>query len=185
VTDVQSRGLIPQLTDLLHALTESHELLIVKLQTLRQEQRHGYSWVTGDSSSLETLHPNEPSTELAANSRTDAAITAPTATCTIEPDSVGREDPVSARPSTEAIPAAEPRHAASSEPTTLLNASNNDGAPRSVHEPAIPAQFSATTTPSDSENGTTNRNYNFFDELDARLTHLKDSDSKPRDERSA
>ena len=37
VTDISSKGLLPQLTDVLHALTDSHELLLCKVRSVRLE----------------------------------------------------------------------------------------------------------------------------------------------------
>jgi hypothetical protein len=41
VTDASTKGLFPQLTDVLHALTESHARLLSKVVSLRVEQTTG------------------------------------------------------------------------------------------------------------------------------------------------
>ncbi len=37
MTEIPSKGLLPQLTDVLHALTDSHALLLSKIQSVRPE----------------------------------------------------------------------------------------------------------------------------------------------------
>ena len=47
MTDISSKGLLPQLTDVLHALTDSHELLLLKLQSVRLEHMNVVPSATG------------------------------------------------------------------------------------------------------------------------------------------
>ena len=49
MADISSKGLLPQLTDLLHALTESHELLSSKVQSVRLGHMNVVSSTSSDS----------------------------------------------------------------------------------------------------------------------------------------
>lgn len=174
MVDVQPKGLLLQLTDVLYALTESHHRLVVKLQSVRLEHGDPTLWSTDLGTATDgTFVSMEPATQLLPSA--EVVTVAPTAGASPQ-ERIDHEDFRLTQQSDEPFAVDDSLYAVA----TFPNAANNEQTAGGVQEPAIPAQSSAmtSTTPtisSDPGEGTASRNYNFFDELDARLTHLKDS----------
>lgn len=177
MTDSSSTALLPQLTDLLRALTDSQELLLTRVRSVRQLSAMP---LVVENPKVEFLQP--------VDLRLPAAV-APTTT----------KDEHRAHPLNEIESSTGPRWLTPSEPdvnpsvaaTTTSQITWQEspvptcattGASTSALETnlALPAQAPAPpesrlishadTTDADS----VNRNYNFFDELDAKLARLRD-----------
>jgi hypothetical protein len=177
VADISSKGLLPQLTDVLHALTDSHELLLRKLQSVRLGHINVVPLVFEASPHAEFLDFASPPRPALINSKIDTTSdvhralaidaidesTGLTSRVRSESDvSVGitaataqahAETSVQLRPSAEAVTPCGDRGAA-----VLAQAPTPPEWPLAVH---------AASTDSESA-----RSYNFFDELDARLADL-------------
>jgi hypothetical protein len=187
VTEPWSRGLIPQLTDVLRALTESQALLLTKVHNVRLE--HGgwpalgspsHPHITGASPATPTAQA-EPEIATPAQAETPAQTPAQTELPTASPI-----EPPLVRPLRTERPGA-PRHEMTghSEPASerepAPRPSPDDTAPAPVHTPFVgeawndEQQGDVSTTGQESDADAANA-YNFFDELDARLAHLDESD---------
>jgi|GEM_PF-4945028 len=181
VTGISSEGLLPQLIDVLHALTEGQELLSRKVRNARLEY-------TSRSTLVERCPQVEPSDFAAPRSLVG---TSPNASIGI------RQEPPTDNIESGAGPTSVNGFGNGSSPEPSIGAS---AAPISatVPEAASPSNPPATIvthadTPADLSNETpartdwlnsaglgettrapSNRDYNFFDELDARLAGLQD-----------
>jgi hypothetical protein len=176
-----SRGLVPQLVDLLHALTASQELLTHRVRNAHLELLGLHPSGVDESWQTQPLDPVEP--QLAS---TAGAISTPTYDL-CEPFSADTDE---ARKAPSALAVA----ASDSDPSVKGNGV-------SVHHHVVPAPITwperiasvkddalekERTQPKDfqtTRRDTTglepeNRNYNFFDELDARLADLGDSEDE-------
>jgi len=182
VTETSSKGLLPQLTDMLYALTDSHELLLLKLQTVRLEHIGGGHLAIEESQRAQTLAIAEPRPPALVEMKVDA---------TNDADRTSAIDEIEV--STEPTPI---WFDSSSAVTTgsALSHSSTSAPSRSVTEAevAIPShdiiaatsiQTPIPTDPSVGHSGSpaaesADRNYNFFDELDLRLTSLANPESE-------
>ena len=182
VTDFSSKGLLPQLIDVLHALTEGQELLSRKVQEARLEhQRHTKHIVEGRMKA-QPSDPLAPRPLVGADPDTSIGI------CREQQSSGSFESgagPTSANDFGNG-PRPEPSHGSSTVPvsSTVTEAS----AP--LNPPAATANYADTSAevssetsvqtdwpdpapPTETTTASLNRDYNFFDELDARLADLQ------------
>jgi hypothetical protein len=183
VTDASTKGLLPQLTDVLRALTESHALLLNKIQGVRLAQ------ISAVYPLVEI--PREFSSSQ-ANLGTRSIIDAVTSPNIEGPEAVQIHDVESGASSnriassefeTSPGPVIAEIDVADHMMTSPLPASVEIAPPHddlaaavSVRSPLPPDGREAQRTgPPDAE--PENRNYNFFDELDARLAGLGDAES--------
>ena len=186
VTDVSSNGLIPQLTGLLHALTDSHELLLGKLRAVRREHDGAGRLVIdrpvhSESLALVDARPPalvEPKTEK-TNGQHGIFLIGRTA-LRKEPDWLALDEPkVGPDVAAQHVRLAHPTKPAPSGATSQIVT------PRPDMDAGLPAQAanpSPALEPDPSDAGSAHRSYNFFDELDARLIHLRDPASGAGDD---
>jgi hypothetical protein len=198
VTDTSSKGLLPQLTDVLYALTDSHELLLRKLQTVRLERVHGEPVTietlreTQRLANAEQLDPALAEMAIATTTVVDDAPqmdasheveqTPPPASTPLgrhEPDSGSGVSAVSALSDGEtpmqSRSATETELLRPSTETEVASPSDDVDADLSARAPMPTDPSIAGTDMSPGESG--ERNYNFFDDLDARLTSLTNPES--------
>jgi hypothetical protein len=161
-SDTSSKGLLPQLIEVLAALTESQDLLTRKVQQLRQErQRTGSDvGVPADTASAQSPVSQGASEQLSSvlqpvDGQRDPTVGAFAQTM---------DDP--SRPTAEVVFTVEPP----ATETSLVDA--NDGETRAHAE----------TQRNDRADGrpSASRDYNFFDDLDARLAAMDDRTGHPR-----
>ena len=76
VADISSKGLLPQLTDLLHALTESHELLLSKVQSVRLGHMNVVPSAIGDSPRSPFLAFVDPRPSALVDTKTGTTVNA-------------------------------------------------------------------------------------------------------------
>jgi hypothetical protein len=195
VSDVSSKGLLPQLTDVLHALTESQELLFLKLQSVRRQNMSVVPLV------IEELPPPAQFIEL-HNPRPAVLVDTKTGTTkdAYQVPPTEQVDEVESRSERGWLASSEPdRH--SSEPDThssiaaasglithsvtpaplptrreVVTVDRPKGAALAAGEsapPDLPQTVDADLAGAES----TNHDYNFFDDLDATLASLKNPDS--------
>lgn len=186
MTDLSSKGLLPQLTELLNALSSSHALLLRKVQGVRQEQLNSDFVMRADSAHapfMAFVGPREasatasPSPSLSNHEDQGITITQfDDFSRTSELDSseigVGTEftGGQSERTTTEiATPAPSNASNGMSSPHEEDDVVR-DGAATEVEWPSAVSTFDGA-----------NRNYNFFDELDARLADLDHSERVAED----
>jgi hypothetical protein len=211
VTDVSSKGLIPQLTDVLHALTDSHERLLVTVQALRQGRGpnrpdHAFG---GHTFPAKPLHSEPPDrTGLQSPSVLGQAI-APTNGLRDqrpprEVESVNGSKSLAlgefvARPvidpltrndaETELRPDTAPPPLTQSEDVAAQDDPDVAPPPDPLSPPGGSSNGSTNGTERAHSNGTQttsgDRNYNFFDELDAKLTDIQDPDVGPGEHHSS
>ncbi len=187
MTDMSSKGLHPQLTDVLEALTNSHELLLLKLRSVRLELVHDGSAVISQLPLLtERFDSKGPGIAEAVAAR-------PVTRAEDKPDLPADADQPgpstdSRESSTGSHPHARPESDLDShiEPVEFA-AQNTAHAPASIttftrrdedHDaPAGSPGTVESAQPSyldESEANFANRNYNFFDDLDDQLAELDD-----------
>jgi hypothetical protein len=197
VTDVSSKGLIPQLTDLLYALADSHELLLFKLQDVRRQRNDAGRMIIDQPFHTESIDladsrlPARVDTPALADTMTGEKNGAQHVTLTDEirrvPEPadlastrsdvspvVGDDRTSRAQPETPS-----PSHAPSE--IVMLRRDRDTGTPA---QPLTPPEPSADVGRQRTDGASADRNYNFFDELDARLTHVRSLDTGP-DERGS
>jgi len=167
MTEVPSRGLLPQLTDVLYALTDSHRLLLFKLRSVHLEHEAVPPW----ADEHETPHAEF----LDVVDRRPSAVVEPlTVTASLAHEAVHLPQFEEA----DLVRADRPMHvdtvAAATQPA---DEEVHLGEIESMHRPTptrLDFPHTQGTEPLDSESS--NRNYNYFDELDARLAHLGNDD---------
>ena len=180
VTDFSSKGLLPQLIDVLHALTEGQELLARKVREARLEHYRRTDPV------VERDPQTAPSDPLASRIFVD---TGPDTSVGIRREQPSGTIDSNAHPTSfdgsANGPRPEPSSGASEAPvgSTVREASSPPPA-EYVTDTDTPADVlgegSAQTDwldqrpPSEETTAPLNRDYNFFDELDARLADLQD-----------
>jgi len=188
VTDTSSKGLLPQLTDVLYALADSHELLLRKLQSVRLEH------IGGEHLSIEET---PGAYRLADAERRGPALVEVTVAPTTDANHASPTDEIeeTARPtptwlgSTEfdsshgVTPGSVTGHTDTSVPSgsvtqaDVLVPSHERDAAAATSQAPIPADPStAHSDPPAAEPA--ERNYNFFDDLDVRLTSLTNPESE-------
>jgi hypothetical protein len=190
VTEASTRGLFPQLTDVLHALTESHAMLLSKVQSLRDEH-------TNDALPVVNVMAGSADTSIGkpVDLRPPPAVEAETSPSSLEEP---RAIPVyelssSSSPSEitasviDLTPHAAANDYADRDPDRLVTSarpiSGEIASPRDRMDPVVSTQThpqadrleAVVSEPTHAESE--NRNYNFFDELDARLAGLEDAES--------
>ena len=175
MTEGSSKGLLPQLTDVLHALADSQELLLCKLRSVRLEREVAVGWDVD----LEEPHPEFLEV---VDQRPSAVVEPLPATASL----VRKVTPVLEIEGTDAVNA----HGAGLVVTAPGRAplARDDAPPEEmedVHTPAsappqgVHSVLGAQPSDTDSlraEDEAANRNYNYFDDLDARLAHLGDDE---------
>jgi hypothetical protein len=175
MADVSPKGLLPQLTDVMYALTESQKLLVGKLQRMRLEHPDDFPSVIVEETHMEDSDSLDEQLGL---------VVSTTATPRL---------PIQAQQSI-AVDAREPnlRTASESNPGFTMMAA------RLPHETPAPSSTATTgeatfedvqdadsadvtpptgtpaVPPDPTETTPANRHYNFFDDLDARLAHLEE-----------
>lgn len=187
VTDISSKGLLPQLIDVLHALTQGQELLSRKVRDARLEhslhsattiERRPQAEPVDDPSSRVSRSP-DGSTEVhgippttkgelgAGHTSIDVVGNAPS------PEPAGGT--ATAPEIASAVPDSTSRSDASESIATpsgvVADASSEASAPHNELNSAQPAETTIKEP--------LKRDYNFFDELDARLAELKDQADGP------
>ncbi len=179
--DIPRGGLLPQLIDVLNALTEGQELLSRKVRDARVER----SYQSGTLA--ERSEHSEPSD---SDARRASTVTGTNASIGIRPDRTSDEmhsgawgptsgddsgnasspdqsTSVSAAPVSATVPAASP----SIPPPPIVT---DPGLPDDLSSESPPADALNSAQPGDTTSEPLNRDYNFFDELDARLADLPD-----------
>ena len=183
MTEISSQGLLPQLTDVLHVLTDSHELLRLKLQSVRLEYTN--TEVSPRAQSRDEVDPRpaalgDPTTDTTSAVRQPFKIdeiepgAAPGGSASSESDvrasfvaastQSHMETPAQPLPPPEVVT---PR----GDVDDVLHAELPTPGERPLAAPAD----QSPADPTGAERA--NHNYNFFDELDARLGQLQDPDS--------
>ena len=190
VTEISSKGLLPHLTDVLHALTDSQELLLRKLQSARLKQRHG------DHSSIDESQYSRAVADAARRKPTFVQLTVTAATSDGHTanhvlEETGQPIPTWSGPTEfDATHGATPESAPdlvdtlSKADTTTPSSSAEEPlvAPSHHVEPAPTRTSLPNAEHSDAEaNEPADRNYNFFDELDVKLTSLRNPESDSRE----
>ena len=144
MTEVSTKGLLPQLTDVLHALTGSHALLLSTIQSVR------VGHISAVAPAMEVIgEADAPSREIAA-AWSDTSRHPAVAATDVADDVAPSPSPASA----ESVP---------SDVDSVAAVRRNDPTPREERE-------AQSVDPGGVESES--RNYNFFDELDARLAGL-------------
>jgi hypothetical protein len=187
VTEISFKGLLPQLIDVLHALTDGYESLSRKLRDARLEDTcHSVPVV---ERCLQAGPSEDPRSSVGSRPNVSIGIRREPTMDNIEVDT-GRTSvsgfgngsvpeprigvsvvPVSATVPEAASPS-DPPAAIGSHPDTLADLSSETSARPDGLNSAEPGK---TTT------ARVNRDYNFFDELDARLAGLKDPADRSED----
>ena len=167
MTEIPSKGLLPQLTDVLHALADSHELLLSTLRSLRLENEALLHW----ADEHETPHAEFLDVVDRRSSVVVESLTAPASNAheAVHLPEVNSADLMHAN-----RPAFVDTAAASALP--VFDEVRLDEF-ETMHPPAPlrpDAAHVVNGEPVDAESS--NRNYNYFDELDARLAHLGRAD---------
>lgn len=184
MTDVSSKGLIPQLTDVMRALTDAHELLLLRVQTLRREHHSAIHVVIDNPLRL------APPSKLPARPQAlvDAAIRGSNGAHHAPRDFGGRtneSDKASASNegtsnAHDAGPVDYDDRAAKIESESSSPSLPTIGNVTGDSDAVLPAPASTPPQPrvgadfDGGDVGSANRNYNFFDELDAQLTYIQD-----------
>jgi hypothetical protein len=194
VADVQSRGLIPQLTDVLSALTTSHELLLFNLRVLRREQAADRDTASDAPSYADSVLESFSAEPCGVTQPRSLALTGREVVrkCAASHDAVMDERGFtnSSRRSAEKSAVQTPP-----EPYSPLQTRGIDAPSHCERDDVAPSQSSTQSVPlanpgqpeerhlDSNARVTADRDYNFFDELDARLTHVKvlDPGSRGRD----
>lgn len=181
MADISSKGLLPQLTDLLHALAESHELLLSKVQTVRLGHIDVVHPASSDSPHGPFLGFVDPRPSALVDTKTSTTVhahraspieeivdikpsTEPTRLASCGPD-VGADFVAEGAQLTHA---GTPGPSVESTDVVTLRHDMDAGIPVSTSTPEPPVDVHPDPMGADPED----RNYNFFDELDAKLAHL-------------
>ena len=179
VTEISSKGLLPQLIDVLHALTDGHESLSRKLRDARLEYSCHSALVVGRCRGVEQFASPHSSLGTSPNRSIEIHREPPTNKVELVPgpSSVnGFSNGSVPEPSNEApavhlsatLPEASPPNppaAVVSQGGTPVDNSRETSARTNPYNSPSPRE--TTTAPVDHD-------YNFFDELDARLADLQD-----------
>jgi hypothetical protein len=180
VTDFSSKGLLPQLIDVLHALTEGQDLLSRKVREARLEHYRHTDPVVEGSVQTEPSNPLAPPTVVGTGPDGSIGSRRELPPDNMEigggPASVNDfgngpwPEPgigASAVPVSSTIPETS---SLSNPPTTMVTF---EDAPADVpNETSVQTDWPAAP-PSETTTASLNRDYNFFDELDARLADLQ------------
>jgi hypothetical protein len=159
VTEPSSKGLIPQLSDVLRALTASQARLVVRVQDVRREHPDVMAAVAPH------LHRNDPTEVVAplgpADELHQPAVATPPHGERIESlrNEPQRERPLhNAAPASHSVPAVHAPFSGTRDTAAAAEAQERE-------DPNVRGQFEAATT----------KSYNFFDELDVQLAQVDES----------
>ncbi len=166
MADRSPKGLLPQLTDVLCALTESQELLLGKLQSVRLEHPSVVPTVIFESAH-ERADSVDPPLPLVDSTTISSGLTS-------EVDRSSAIDPAEPSTGTTSSSSFESQETPASASTSATGATAlhdvDDAAGADATPPmgtrAVPGDPTAATSAT--------HHYNFFDELDTRLAHLDD-----------
>lgn len=159
MTDISSKESLPQLTDVLYLLTDSQELLLLKIQGMRME--YARSTRSAAERTPSTVNAT-PSTKLELISTDDNAAHAV------------REKPGPASPSSNVTGPVPVMTVLPLDDLTLSETTTAETATQiTAHAAVSDLVDSAPSIPTDSAN----RSYNFFDDLDERLADLERPDT--------
>jgi hypothetical protein len=200
VTDASPKGLIPQLTELLHALTDSQELLVHELRTLQGQHRNDSDTVIDWALRTDSVH-SEP--RGLAESRPPVLLDAQTEDRSTQPHATENPEFRRANGSME-LRYARGRHAVTDGRAlaeleeAIQTETNTPKAPQSQADFILPRRDTNRTPAhalrsiestadvhTESADASADRNYNFFDELDAKLTDVRNLNTVPREETSS
>jgi hypothetical protein len=189
VTDVSSKGLIPQLTEVLSVLTDTQELLLLRVRAATGE--HGQA---GRRMTRQPLRTGSQPMDTAglAELRSPRRVDEEFGRTTGETNGTHREfllehDGPTSRPvggtllsngKTLADVGDEPGPEITSQSAVADHTTNGAAPP----PPSTPREH-PQRDPESANGASADRNYNFFDELDARLTDIQDLDPGPEEER--
>jgi hypothetical protein len=200
VTDASPKGLIPQLTELLHALTDSQELLVHKLRTLQGQHRNDSDKVIEWALRTDAFHSEshglvELRPPVLLGAQTDDGSAQRRAT---EDPEIGRAN------GSTGLRYARGRHAVTDERAlveleeAIRTETDTPKAAQSQGDVIVPrgdtnrapahvlrSSESIVDVHTESPDASADRNYNFFDELDAKLTDVRSLDTVSRDEGSS
>ncbi len=182
VTDISSKGLLPRLIDVLHALTEGQELLSRKVRDARLE------YTCHSATVVERCSLAKPSDFAAPRS---IVGTSPNASIGIRREPPADNVELGAGPTSAngfgngSLPEASIGFSAAPVGATVPEAASPSNPPAAIVTHAgTPADLSSETSartdwlnsarPGETTTAPLNRDYNFFDELDARLSDLQD-----------
>jgi hypothetical protein len=155
VTDISSKGSLPQLTDLLYLLTDSQELLLLKIQSMRTEiARSTRSEAVPTTANVVNV---TPSIGLEGVSKDETAAPAKRE---MKASASQSSSVTSAAPVVTVLP---PLDDPTTETATLIT-TQTLGSDLAGSSPSI-------------TNSAADRNYNFFDDLDERLADLEGPDT--------
>jgi hypothetical protein len=162
VTDISSEGSLPQLTDVLYLLTDSQDLLLLKIQSMRMEYTR--SARSAPERAPSTVNAT-PSAERVSTDDNDAhAVRSTPAPASPVSNVTNRLPVVTVLPLGDTtLPETTTAESRTAESRTRINA----------HAEVFDPVDSAPSIPTDSAN----RSYNFFDELDERLADLEHPDA--------
>jgi len=177
VIDISSKGLLPQLIDVLHALTEGQELLSRKVRDARLEHACHSSTVVDRRPQAEPA--DDPSSRLSRSPDGSFGVHGGPPMDNVE---LGAESTSIDCFANASLP--EPSGRASENATDRKVASPSDtpeaiethsGMPADTSsEPSARTDWLNSAQPGEMTTASLNRDYNFFDELDARLADLED-----------
>jgi len=182
VADISCKGLLPQLTDLLHALTESHELLLSKVQSVRLGHMNVVHSASSDSPYSPFLAFVDPRPSALVDTKTGTTVNAHRASpieeiVEIKPSmEPSRLVPCGSDVSADFVAAGAqlthpgtPGPSAESTYVVKLRHDMDAAIPVPTSTPESPVDVRPDPMGAESED----RNYNFFDELDAKLADLE------------
>jgi len=174
--------LLPQLTDLLHALTESHELLLSKVQSVRLGHKNVVHSASSDSPHSPFLAFVDPRPSALVDTKTGTTVNAHRASpieeiVEIKPSTQpSRRAPCGSDVSADFVAAGAqlthpgtPGPSAESTYVVKLRHDMDAAIPVPTSTPESPVDVRPDPMGAESED----RNYNFFDELDAKLADLE------------
>lgn len=182
VSDPPSKGLLPQLIDVLHALTEGQELLSRRVREARLDHNGDSGPVVERCGQAEPSDAGSPPSFVGSNPNASIEIrqertsnTAELVAGPISPNDSGNgsspEPSISAYAASVSAPVLEAA-APSSPPPAMTDV----GTPADLSsEPSDPTDRIDSAPPVETTTASLNRDYNFFDELDSRLADLQDA----------
>jgi hypothetical protein len=192
VTQVSSKGLLPQLVDVLRALTDSQTLLAQRVRRACHEHEGGHCPAVAGALPGPTLDPSRQTHTIVATNPTRAGMqgerlpehpvqeTAPrafdTAAATSHPD-VGAAT----------VAADRPEGCVSASLTIEATTAFNDDLDARARATSLPPPWPEPTGPEVPGRSAATRDYNFFDELDDKLAvlagpELRDDEGEAPDE---
>ncbi len=188
MTDISSKGLLPQLTDVLHVFTDSHQLLLCKVRSVRLE--HMSSWPLAVEKSLHTQFADfVDSCPLALVATKTGTRNDTYRAFGVDRTETGKGPSSPASSDSDLSADLAPASAEVTHPKAPVHWCTSTGTsteivtPRHDTDAAIPTQAPTppegpTSALADTNSAeSANRNYNFFDDLDMRLAALNNPES--------